>query len=215
MNIHDFWDGVIPDPEPSLETVQEALRLRRSTYRGFAELENHYGFLTPETDLAGSAGQEMVRILLLRGVEELLEAQNSSSFSHFREEVIDSLNYFWTLGILDPKKIRERVLAENLLQSILLVRYCPEDETLPSLRRRVREGWGDILEAAHPLLESLRNRAWQHQSQSLYFDGVPALLQFLRRTTRQLLEYFPSWEEFHRYYLAKDRVLQFRLRSRY
>lgn len=209
MNIHDFWltEEEIPK-DLTTGVVFQLLAMRQQSYTGFARLEEEQGFLSPQTSLATRKGQEMVRILLLRGIEEFLEAIHSDCREHRLEELIDAINYWWSLAIIDSTVDRTPL-------AIQLQRGLTED------RHTQPEGWElmndlqNLLISMHPLFEKLRNRAWQNTAQSTYFDGVPELASFLRFTAAVVVSYFEDWREFYRYYVAKDRVLRFRLRSKY
>jgi hypothetical protein len=220
VNILDVWPSEkMSSPRPgSSYTWWELFVARREIYQGFAELEKDYGFLQPVTSYATSKGQEMVRMIILRGLEELQEALEAEDPAHVKEEIIDALNYFWVLGILDPF-LDLRGLCDEFATRFDLIDESPPAGGLDGTKGDSRTLNGDAIafamRAASPLLESLRNRPWQQHSQSLYFDGFPALCAFLLDITDYLLQFFESWGEFWRYYYAKSEVLRFRLRSNY
>lgn len=207
MNVLDVMptETMIP-PRPTLEAAAGMLDLRRATYRGFAEVEAEKGLLTPTAWLASSTGQDMARLLILRGFEELTEAVESDSRDHYLEELIDALNYFWSILILDssyPMNVAHEVLSTSL--------------TVASYQAMPLNAWdlGSLLLQVGPLLATFRNRAWQNHAQSMYFDGWIQLHTFIGAVTRQIAISFASWEELARFYWAKDKVLQFRLRTNY
>jgi hypothetical protein len=61
----------------------------------------------------------------------------------------------------------------------------------------------------------LRNRAWMVHPQDIHFTGREALDKAIIYVSMIIFESFKNFEEFWRYYVAKDNVLQFRLRSKY
>lgn len=207
MNVLDVLAAVEPR-KLNRETVTAMLLMRKRTYTGFASLESEKGFLRPEANLATSRGQEMLRLLLMRFFEELTEAHESEDQVHVREELIDALNYLWTLAVLDPlcPVDWERVLVQELTgpEHIWGHEYPPAEYEIGKL----------MLYATH-LLSTLRNRPWQNAPQSLYFDGWEPLRDFVLVATRYTLEYFDSWEDAFTYFVAKNEVLEFRIRTKY
>jgi len=218
MNIRDYWGVPMPaafnlDHGPE-GAVEEMLDLRRQDFQGFAEIETQNGFLTPEMNLASSQGQEAVRVLILRGIEEWLEAIHSIEEEHKLEELIDAWNYFLSLAVIDPSSPTFVAGLAWELAGFLEhgPKWGPPPVTVPGLQGRMLQF---LVFGAHPVLEKLRNRAWQNSPQSVYFDGWTAVAVFLRSLFTILLSEFGSWELFARYYWTKHLVLQFRLKSRY
>lgn len=69
---------------------------------------------------------------------------------------------------------------------------------------------------ADKLGDLLRNRSWMNNSQDAYFTGKPKLIELLCELTQLVYQHsFRNFDEFAKYFVAKDRVLQFRLRSKY
>ena len=209
MNVNDIIPTIdpatIPD-RPSVDVIEIMLGLRKKTYSGFAQLEATRGFLLPEVSLSSSKGQEIVRILIMRGIEEVLEFTEANDRAHQLEELIDAWNYFISLTILDPKLDQFQAIT-GLSEAFTYANFGTTDQQY--------DVTGPILRVISPFLATLRNRPWQNHAQSLYFDGYPQLLELLYVVTQTLATYFNSWEEFYLYFLAKDDVLQFRLRTRY
>lgn len=209
MNVLDLLETRGEDEVPPLnaDTLESMLTMRKQTYTGFAALESEKGFLKPETRFASSQGQEMIRILLMRFFEELTEAHEATDPLHVQEELIDALNYLWTLAIIDPTcplpwpRILEHEFIEHLNWGH---QYPPAEYEI-----------GKLMLYATFLLSTLRNRPWQNNPQSLYFDGWKPLGDFIAVATRYTIEHFEGWESFYRVFSAKDAVLQFRITTRY
>ncbi len=201
----DLDDGLTTISETSLAHLFE---LRTTTYRGFAFVEKSKGLLEPEMSLTSVKGQEAIRILTQRGFEELVEAIDSSSRDHFLEELIDSVNYFWVLAVLDPdtplQKIKEVMVDQLLIAEKSQIHYGIDAPNI-----------GHLMVKMGPVFEKLRNRAWMNNPQSQYFDGWPEIARFLSLHLTHVLRCFLNWQEFVKFYIAKDNVLQFRLNSKY
>jgi hypothetical protein len=208
MNIRDYWPDVIPTSEKS--TWMEFCQMRRNTFLGFARLEASRGFINPAVSVRTSQGQEIVRILALRVLEEIGEAYQSSEEAHFLEELIDAFNYLLSLhqyfGIQDEQIVSYLMTVSK---ESLGTRYRDEHR-LPFLLNRI----GEITLALGATLgDSLRNRAWMVHTQNSYFDGD--LEKIFYPVYHTIFSYFEDFEHFASYFIAKDRVLQFRLRSKY
>lgn len=209
MNVTEFLSSTKVAPL-SLDTVQDMFRCRQATYRGFAKLEAEKGFLKPTCSLATAMGQEMARILFMRFLEELTESSVSLDRTHRLEELIDALNYLWSIAIIDsafPLSLLTHDLAEEWSRQ-----FRSHTETTAYISDA---NLGYFLRQLGGSLETFRNRAWQHSPQSLYFDGYSKLQDTLLTITCDLTGHFGSWEEFYQLFIAKDKVLQFRLRSNY
>lgn len=206
MNVNDV-EITIPARDPDEhETWVYLLKRRRSTYQGFAVIEEQGGgILSPQLSLATARGQEAIRVLVMRVLEELMEAEESTEAEHFEEELIDALNYAWVLLIGDPTfKVVENESVTRFLSYSWRNREFGDDVTTC-----------DLFRASGELLETLRNRAWQHNAQSLYFDGWPVLVSFVLRVSRYVFSRFKDWPSFWKMFLAKDEVLKFRLSTSY
>src|SRR5688500_14386714 len=95
------------------------------------------------------------------------------------------------------------------------------------LAKLVLEGWDmrcqyhdlwetqDYLEKMYPVLESLRNRSWQNQAQDSYYGGYLMLQPFIREVVAMVCSNFEDLAEFVSFFVRKDMVLQFRLRTNY
>lgn len=214
MNIRDagmFPEGPLPEniAYPRTDSVMSLLETRCRTYQGFAEIEQARGFLTPTAPLHLPKSQEMVRILLLRGIEEALEANSSGTEDHYLEEMIDALNFWLAILVLDPKLSRGP-LADSFIFGWM------EATARPTEPVHHRDLVWDVLLTMNGVLEKLRNRPWQRNAQSTYYDGIPEIQEFAKQLGLTMCLVFKrDWEMFVRFYLAKDNVLQFRLRSLY
>ena len=72
------------------------------------------------------------------------------------------------------------------------------------------------MRASNDLLSKLRNRSWQRQAQSVYFDGMPQLEHVMFELGCLVAGAFDSeWDEFVALYISKDNVLQHRLETKY
>lgn len=204
MNIHTVTIDEVPPIllQPTIGAWVEILHRRRKIYQGFLEVEAKKGYLRI-APLDSAAGQENVRILLMRTLEELLESHHASASPHVLEELVDALNFFLGIHVGVPEPAY--AATAGVLQQAWIARF---DSTSLSFLN-------SVVLAFHPLLESLRNRSWQNQVQHSYFMGSPALFELTETLTAQLFGRFSSWEQFIDYYLRKEAVLQFRLETQY
>lgn len=216
MNIRDFWDEEVPQSMeiPGVEAWRAILALRASTYRGFAKVEEIHGIVHLNIRLDTAPGQDVLRTMVMRGLEEMLESADSVDPDHRLEELIDALNFFLNLGVMDQTIDREKLVNDLGAQ---YYGFGTADPHSPSFvwTLDINTAILTILTSAAPMLARLRNRSWQNSPQSTFFDGWPETCRFLSTCCFQILLLFPSWESFVRYFLAKDRVLQFRIQSRY
>lgn len=176
--------------------------LRRETFMGFCKLEQQKGFLAAPTSLATPRGQEMARILMFRTIEEYTEALESVERAHVLEELIDSLNYLWSINVLDPQFSYVPFIEDWDFHYNL--QNVPTEKNLGRLAR--------VLSQA---TDKFRNRAWMNNAQDVYFNGQNELASAIELSTTLICENFQSWKEFWSYYVAKNNVLQFRLRTNY
>lgn len=208
MNIRDYW----PLTAPSVSDValwQRMIAMRRETFMGFLTIEQTNGFVKAKVSLATSHGQEMVRIISFRVLEELAEAIQSENDDHYYEELIDAFNYLLSLFLLG--EIQHPALAQQLTELCYDVWSRSNHYTIERLTE-AHIGKAAIILGAR-LGDLLRNRAWMQNAQNTYFDAN--LFQVLYWLFFLILNRFKSFEQFYCYYIAKDSVLQFRLRSQY
>ena len=203
INIDDFMEGLGPTPELSLASCQQLVDSRMATFQAFAVIEADKGFVSYPWDLRTPKGQDISRLLFWRCVEEYAEAISATSTEHVLEELIDSFNYISAaLWAVDPNIAAEGLLA--VLNSIKNFRQDPTGHRL-----------GEIAYRLSNATELFRNRAWMHNAQSTYFDGMHIYCNAIFAVMIQIIEGFKDWDEFWRYFMAKDAVLQFRLHSHY
>lgn len=206
MNIQDFLPEKVPTSS-SVEIWDSLIDLRQKTFTGFLTVEANNGFLRPKVSLATSHGQEMVRILCFRVLEELAEAYDSNDREHYLEELIDAFNYLLSLFLLEgeiPSGLSEKLhqMTEKYLD--------PDQETVKLTLALMGNA---TLQLGSKLGDTLRNRAWMNHAQNTFFDGQ--LTELLKPVIALILSLFPDFATFYSMYVAKDSVLQFRLKSRY
>lgn len=201
---------------PSVEEVRslkaaDLLILRGHTFYGYCHIETQNGGIDPSISLSLPRGQDQVRLLFARTVEEILEAYHSEERTHFLEELIDAINFATSLLFLvDFHREEVQDQACSLLDHALEVaKYGTRD------RLHIPEMLMQTTRAMHPLLESLRNRSWMNHSQHPYFQGHRDLLDAVYMVWLNVLPFFESSDHFRQFYVAKDRVLQFRLATKY
>lgn len=214
MNIQQFWPAELPEvlQENTIAAWSEILIQRKEVYAGFCRIEEQHGFLTRSASLATSQGQEMIRILTMRMIEEILEMMHSGDPRHVKEEVIDAFNYGIMVALLDSS------ITASMWSDLLRKCRSGFEHDLrgvmsgPSFEQAAFMG---LLDQLHSMLEKLRNRAWQNRSQSTYFDGWPQVLDFAEYLVAYIAIFFSDWEEFVSFYLAKQSVLTFRIETKY
>lgn len=216
MNIQQFWPEQVEPFEPTLKLIQDLVRRRQSTFRRFAAIEHTKGIIAPIASYDTVLGQEMFRILAFRVVEECVESVRSTDSAHRKEEIIDAINYLWSILLLDASRFSVEMIAEELRHVV--------DHQSHFYRGGHFDPWGNMLMSEIGWIsfylsgatgDLLRNRAWMANTQDLYFAGSRELILGVMKCTVILLRCFSTWDEFVRYYLAKDEVLNFRLHSNY
>lgn len=203
MNIHDLWPEVNA-PKESADAWYDLLNLRQETFTAFVAIEESAGVMAYPSSLSSKAGQDRARLLMAKCLEEYVEAMNADSRDHKLEELIDSLNYLWSILLLDDS----------------IARYVFANEDTISMWRNAsyRYSLFELQLVTYTLLgvtDTFRNRAWMHNAQDIHFSGREQLIKAVGLCTQRLLQHFQSWSEFWTYFVAKDNVLQFRLRSKY
>lgn len=209
MNIHDVTVSEVPNSS-SLGFWKSFMIRRNHTFSGFCEIERfNGGVIYPGIVLSSVKGQEALRMLFFRTLEEYSESLESTESEHILEELIDSMNYLLSIPFLDYQLMSENQVAywmDRLCHD--LGTFTGERPTFENLGRmtyifgmRV----GDIL----------RNRAWTQNAQDIVFSGATILEEALLDAARLIMRPFHDFPEFAWFLLAKDEVLKFRLRSRY
>ncbi len=209
MNIRDYWPTQTDKFENTPATWKFLLELRRSTYAGFAGLEKTKGFLQPKASINSASGQEMVRILMFRTLEEISESYLAEDLDHIREEAVDAMNYLLAVHAIDPVNVPEDQLIETLMKAA----DRPDNYwNVKPWRERI----GEItILVAGELGDVLRNRSWMNNAQDTYFSGQTVLHRVFYEVAEMLMITCVDFDQFVRYFIAKDEVLKFRLRSNY
>ena len=210
VNVHDYWleDSALPEKGLTKSVFEDMLKRRKKTFHAFAETEATKGFIQPGTPLSTSQGQEMLRLLLFRVIEELAEAQASNEEAHASEELIDALNFLWSLIFIDEQEDDISRLAQRLTMAWAKAGHTQHTFVQP-------HEFCSIVYRMGALADHFRNRPWMKQTQDVYFTGRKDLMELVEDTSRFIFDYFLSWRDFYKYYVAKDEVLQFRIRSNY
>lgn len=216
MNILDFWKdasdaaAVWENTDEYADVWNDLMLHRSNTAWGFYELEKGHGALVVGVPLSDSAAQDSLRLLLYRTMEEVMESVDADSIDHAREEAIDAINYL--LGMVVVEKRWENLPVQN--QNVLVAALTNMSPNFVGIRldeddvARINRA---IFSRFSPFL---RNRAWTAQTQHFFFD-YGEFYQMVVEVVGVLMETFESMHQFWQYFLAKDAVLQFRLRSQY
>lgn len=218
MNIQHTMPAPDAVPPCTIETLQIFLEMRRRTFKGFAEIEEHKGLITPRANFNTPHGQEVLRMLMFRVIEECVESMNSKSRPHILEEAIDAYNYLWSILVVDEGRLGNdlqvaTMLYETFVDPAAATSLTWAESHIPFLSHAdvgCVAAWlaGDVGDL-------MRNRAWMNNAQDVYFTGNRVLALAICRVSFCLYRLFSDWQEFAAYYIAKDAVLQFRLRTNY
>lgn len=192
---------------------EEMIAMRRSTFFGFLQVEKQKGVIDPKIPFSSSKGQETLRILCFRVLEEAAESFVSENDSHVKEEAIDAFNYLISIPLLDHTGPSDEQLA-NHLSSLSYQVYRDHEEPL-GLNLTLEDLGNFTVLLGGDLGDVLRNRAWMEQTQDPYFSGSAILLRVILKIGERLMRVFDSYHEFSWYFRAKDYVLQFRLKTKY
>lgn len=212
MNIEDYWPSPAEVKAWTLERQEVRWgwlwELRSTTWKGFAEIEAKNGIVKPKVSLNTSYGQEVTRVILFRILEEASESILAEDIKHKKEELIDALNYLMSVFLLDKDCPSGRVLAE-------LFTMISEDRVKWGSTFTTEQLGTCTLLLTGILPDKFRNRAWMNQAQDFYFSGRDVLTSTLLESASLMLSAFDDHMDFMKYFVAKDRVLQFRLQSKY
>lgn len=173
--------------------------LRAATFQGFAAREAEKGLVSLPVGLNTARGQDIVRLYAFRALEEYVEAVEASDPDHLLEELIDSTNYWLSLYLLEGKG-------------------WPIERAWPVSWGHQRPNVTDLgllTAKISKVMDLFRNRSWMNNAQDVYFGGYGELTQAIEYALNLISRSFPSWEVFWQFYVAKDNVLQFRLRTNY
>lgn len=216
MNVQTYlpqYEGI----DLSQYKAADLLRIRSEIFLAFCNRECQNGGIDPTQPLSIPKGQEHVRVLFARTVEELLEARESIERDHFLEELIDAINFGTSIAFLNHGSGTMIEQLAHELQTLLEMKHFPPP---PTQEGPVDPAFFDlqiirILTGFSPLLEKLRNRAWQNGAQHPYFMGGRQIQIAIRCLWAEVIACFDSPEDFIRMYLAKADVLRFRLVTKY
>lgn len=213
MNILDYLPEIEVSEEQLSKHAELVLTLREQTFDGFCAIEREKGGIDPSYPLYTTQGQNNVRQLFARTMEELFESDESESREHRLEELIDALNFGLSLLFLGNWiNTVDDLWRENLLHTL--------NETPSEFREKYPDlGFAnqlyDLGSAFSPLLAKLRNRTWQNQAQQPYFGGNSELVRAVAHLYGMVVSNFQDVREFLLYFIAKDMVLKFRIASKY
>ena len=212
MDVNHFWptDDEIESllAQPTEAVWAHLFDLRQKTWNGFSAIEAEKGVVRPKVSISTSYGQEVLRIIMFRVLEEASEALLAEDSTHVQEELVDAMNYLMSLFLIDQEHGPGR--------GVLLSSFAEMTESI---------SWGQEFNLSDlgfctrllggVLSDRLRNRAWMNHAQDFYFSGWDVFHESLLTVAHILLAHFESFEAFLRVYIAKDGVLQFRLKSKY
>lgn len=220
MNVRS--KGMWPDqPKPFMPCVtntKELVSRRHDKVSRFREIESRKGLLGNGTDLSldSPTGQDLFRLFLFRMLEELVESYEAVDPDHIKEEFIDALNYLFTAMFLDEKyfspAVVTRALDELIVEDMADGMFFTRFGKIPQLSTELL---GHITILTMQIPEYFRNRSWMHNAQDYVFTGREQVITLLRELFMIGISLFATYDEFHRFFLAKDNVLDFRLKSKY
>lgn len=211
MNILDFMEEVQVSDENLCNPAEVLFSLRKQTFHDFCALEVSRGGIDPAYELYTTQGQNNARQLFARMMEEMFESDEADSEPHRLEELIDALNFGLAIVFLgdwyDDLSFEAR---EIFLYNINLYARYPTlgSSTFPEQLYLLGQKFS-------PFLARLRNRTWQHGAQQPYFGGNKELIEAMTTLVNVVRGEFSSTKKFLEYYIAKDKVLQYRIRSKY
>lgn len=199
------WPG-----ESDPEIWQDLLDRRYKRFHGFCQIEEGRGFVKPSVSLSSSEGQEIGKILLYRTLEEMAESHLGVDPFHWKEEVIDAMNYYLGFCLLDSDRFQDPTL-DVLCHEIAI------DPTSYNGREKVSLDELGLMTVwiGGELSDYFRNRAWMHNSQDQFFSGDEILTRVTKNVIARMLSTFSNFGEFWAFYIAKDEVLRFRLETKY
>lgn len=220
MNVDTFLPDITVLPL-TLETFYDMIRRRHATFCSFAEIEERRGFVRPAVSFSTSQGQEMLRIMLFRVLEEIIESHTAHTTNHIQEELIDALNYFLSALMIDHEMFDHDTVALMFYEITLQYfdRRTNHSDDDYDLFTCMPPNQVDIYKLTKgicgDLAETFRNRAWMNQTQQTYFHGYDQVRLIFKLFMNTILPSFYDWQNFYTMYIAKDEVLQFRLSSKY
>ncbi len=208
MNINDV--NVTAPYNSSIAFWSSFLEERGKIFHGFCEVEKHNGgLLYPGIALSSAKGQEALRILFFRVIEEYAESMDSSEKSHILEELADAMNYLLSIPFLDLKVVDVKRLAERIDMA------CWDLGTFEGSSTSLSELGSISFMFGMRVGDLLRNRTWTKNAQDVVFNGSAELMDILIEVLKLLIAPFHDFNELAWFLLAKHEVLKFRLRTNY
>jgi hypothetical protein len=228
MNIQNYMENALDRSVGSSpndrQDIQDLVNRRFATFSGFLAIERSRGLVPPPELLSFSTsrGQDIVRLMLFRGLEELSEAflavaqagegEDYDQF-HFLEELIDAFNYATSIFFLDQKYSTQSVT--DFLHEQAAAYPWHENSQEPGVALTHASLGRLTVLLSGSLGDALRNRSWMNGSQDIYFAGHARLREAIGEVFKVIWAEFADWPEFVAFFLAKDEVLKFRLATKY
>lgn len=157
--------------------------------------------------------QEMIRTLLWRAVEELVEGSITNDPVHQKEELIDAWNYVLSLPLVSKEGILYYPeLVFRMEHVVLLPWFSPSGFPGPPSFKELT--WS-LVQHSYEVTDRLRARPWQNQKQTHPDIWIPMVKIIQEFTHGVMLSFMGSFEQAYEYFVAKDEVLQFRLKTGY
>lgn len=213
MNITDsgMWPTAPYPQHSTTEVWMNLIHLRSETFDGFARIEESKGLLRRTVNVNTSHGQDLLRILWFRVLEECAESYLAVDIAHQKEEAIDAMNYLMSTALIDQSLMKPEALGALLAfaaREVFTSDHRPGCMRLVDLGAITKMVCGD-------LADTFRNRAWTNEAQDIYFAGLTTLINVIKEVAEILFSQFDSFSDFWQYYVAKDNVLKFRLATNY
>lgn len=219
-SVDHYFKDVLPNTQPvfdlltSRQMTTTMIELRDATFTGFAALEVEKGFVKPSVNFSTSHGQEMFKIMLFRVIEECAESIQGNDETHRKEEAIDALNYLLSAIMLDRDLFPVDTIAGYLFEAAYKT-FVSYPHFMLNRPLEISDLGLISYKIGAELADTFRNRAWMSNPQAIYFEGMDTVEKTFNLICVRLMQCFSTWQEFQMYYLAKDAVLQFRLKTKY
>ncbi len=212
VNIKDCWPQQV-DADPNDPQVWEGLlQRRRFTGDSFLKREVEKGIIHYITRFDQPPGQDTLRLTMFRIIEEYGEAVEASDEEHVLEELMDAFFFLLEIPMLD------RYVSIPIIEmKEMLYELAQRDTVFQGIRTSTVLGQelGAIAYGFALFTDHLRNRSWMNHAQDVYFAGAKDLKELIRTTAHVIFSSFDDWDQFWHYFIAKDEVLKFRLKSNY
>lgn len=205
--------------EPFLNTApqwEDVFVRRVESHAGFIKIETRRGDYVPH-GLDTPQGQNWLRLQMFKVLEELQESRMSTDPDHAKEELIDAFNYLLSLLLIDRSAtpISREVL--EIFQRTADHIFFNEGLAQPPFFQKFSDAAMLLSTSTFTgeLSDSLRSRSWMENDQDSFFRGGVLLLNAVIVVAFEIMQCFKSFDEFIRFYNAKDNVLKFRLETKY